>query len=141
MLGRLFGRGRGPQRATAEQTGLQPVPLQGGFDVEVVGESNYQDALAAACGGRQKDGVNYDCTAVLRPEPSNPYDANAIRVEINGRLVGYLNRHAAKAYKPVADRLAADGKVGTCQALIVGGWDRGRGDTGHFGVRLDLGVN
>lgn len=27
-----------------------------------------------------------------------------------------------------------------CSAMIVGGWDRGKGDTGYFGVKLDLPV-
>lgn len=136
MFKRLFGgNGEPAERA------LRPVPLVGGFDVEVVGESNYQQALEAVCGGRSKDGADSPCTAVLRHEPENPYDANAIRVEVDGRLVGYLNRHAAKAFRPVAERLAAQGEVGTCDARIVGGWERDEGDRGHFGIRLDLGVN
>lgn len=135
MFRRLFG---GAEKAPEPR--LRPVPLKGGFHVEVVGESNYQDALEQACGGRTSDSAEYDCTAVLRAEPANPYDPDAIRVEIDGRLVGYLNRHAAKAFRPVAERLAAQGQVGTCNATIVGGWDRD-GDRGHFGIRLDLGVN
>ena len=137
MLKRLFGARSAPVSVTA----LSPVPLRGGFDVEVFGEANYQDALAQACGGRQAEGVMHRCVATLRAEPENPYDSNAIRVEIDGRLVGYLSRRAADAFTPVADRLARAGQVGTCDAIINGGWDRGDGDTGHFGVRLDLGVN
>ena len=140
MLRRLFGGGDRLRAGSAARQ-LQPVPLLGGFSVEVVGESNYQDALGKVCGGRTEDGVDHDCTAVLRAEPTNPYDPNAIRVGVNGLLVGYLNRHAALAFRPVADRLALEGKVGTCNATIVGGWDRSHGDRGHFGIRLDLGVN
>lgn len=135
MFKRLFGT------RESSPTQLTPLPLIGGFDVEVVGESHYQDALAQVCGGRGVESAQYDCTAVLRAEPANPYDPNAIRIEIAGRLVGHLNRHAAEAFKPTADRLAAAGHVGTCHAVIVGGWDRGEGDTGSFGVRLDLGIN
>lgn len=120
---------------------LEPVQLVGGFRVDVAGESNYQAALEAACGGRQRDGVEHACTATLRAEPANPYDPNAIRVEVGGELVGYLPRAAAKAFKPVAERLARSGQVGTCAAMIVGGWDREHGDRGHFGIFLDLGVN
>lgn len=135
----LFQRLFGGSRAT--QADLEPVMLEGGFRVEVVGESNYQDALEAACGGRQRHGVEHDCIATLRAEPENPYDPDAVRVELDGRLVGYLSRGAAKAFKPTADRLAAAGRVGTCHAQIVGGWDREHGDRGHFGINLDLGVN
>jgi hypothetical protein len=136
MLRRLFGGSEPDQSAVV----LVAVALRGGFDVEVVGESNYQEALERACGGRQRDGVDFDCIATLRHEPTNPYDPNAIRVEVDGLLVGYLNRHAAKAFRPVAERLAQQGQVGTCAARIAGGWDRD-GDLGHFGIRLDLGVN
>lgn len=138
MLRRLFGGG-----SNEHGRDLTPVPLVGGFDVAVVGESNYQEALERICGGRSADGASHDCTAVLRPEPQNPYDPNAIRVEIDGLLVGYLARPAAKAYGPVAERLTQQGQIGTCDARIVGGWERGDeyAERGHFGVRLDLGVN
>jgi hypothetical protein len=138
MLRRLFGGG-----TDEDARALTPVPLVGGFDVEVVGESNYQESLERICGGRSADGASHDCTAVLRPEPQNPYDPHAIRVEIDGLLVGYLARPAAKAYGPVAGRLSRQGQIGTCTARIVGGWERGDeyADRGHFGVRLDLGVN
>lgn len=136
MLRRLFGIS-----APRPPNLLTPIPLVGGFDVEVVGESHYQDTLGEICGGRGTESAEHDCTALLRSEPANPYDPDAIRIEIDGRLVGYLNRRAAKAFKPTADRLAAAGHVGTCKAMIVGGWDRGEGDSGSFGVRLDLGVN
>jgi hypothetical protein len=136
MFRRLFGGDDG-----GDETGeLVPVSLTGGFEVEVVGESNYQDALSSICGGPAKEGHDHECTATLRAEASNPYDPNAIRIEIDGHLVGYLNRQAAKFFKPTADRLASQGQVGTCAARIVGGWDRGEGDIGSFGVRLDLGV-
>jgi hypothetical protein len=32
----------------------------------------------------------------------------------------------------------AAGVPAIVQALVVGGWDRGGDDTGHFGVKLDL---
>lgn len=102
--------------------------------IEVVGESNYQSALLAAAGGKTADGpARTEHLALLVPEPSNPYDKNAVRVEIGGRLVGYLSR-------AVARELSADlRRIGTplaCHARITGGWNRGGGDTGSFGVVL-----
>ncbi len=38
------------------------------------------------------------------------------------------------------ERLAAQGKVAACRASISGGWDRGDGDRGSFGVRLSMGT-
>ena len=41
---------------------------------------------------------------LLRREPTNPYDPNAIRVERqNGYQIGYLNRHLASTLAPFFD--------------------------------------
>src|SRR4051812_31164097 len=59
-------------------------------DLPIVGESNYQDALSRLCGGYTRDGHQLHTRASLVPEPSNPYDKNAIRVDIDAQTVGYL---------------------------------------------------
>ena len=43
----------------------------GSYRVEVVGESHYQEALEAICGGRTEEGARQECTATLVPEPTN----------------------------------------------------------------------
>jgi len=102
--------------------------------IEVVGESHYQAALLAVSGGKTPDGPERtDHVAQLVLEPTNPYDRNAVRVEIDGRLVGYLPKAFASRLAPTLRELAAPA---FCQARITGGWDRGRGDTGSFGVVL-----
>jgi hypothetical protein len=40
--------------------------------------------------------VRFECFAALVLEPDNPYDSNAVRVEIDGRLVEYLSRADAE---------------------------------------------
>ncbi len=112
--------------------------LNGGLEVGVVGESHYQDALTAIVGGKRPESVRIPTQATLVPEPDNPYDPNAVAVYIAGRKVGHLPRPAAEAFTPVGRRLAEQQQVGACSATIIGGWDRGDGDTGHFGVTLDL---
>lgn len=73
-------------------------------------------------------------------EDDNPYDINAVCITIQGLRVGYLDRAAAKAWRrQLKERHAPLGHY-TADALIVGGWDRGADDLGHFGVRLDLPV-
>lgn len=110
----------------------------GEYDVEVVGESHYQDALSAICGGKTAKGHNLKTTATLILENDNPHDDNAIRVEISGRKVGYLSRSDAKSLRKImAHKKWGNAKV-SCPALIKGGWDRGRGDEGDFGVSLDV---
>jgi hypothetical protein len=43
------------------------------------------------------------------------------------------------AFPKEARRSGWHKRVTECEAKIVGGWDRGNGDTGgHLGVRLDL---
>lgn len=113
--------------------------LSGGDWVQVVGEDHHQEALSAICGGRSESGHSLPTTAVLVMEPDNPYDSNAIAVLAGGQPVGYLGRDDALAYRPILEALEKRGQVGACQAEIRGGWDRGGGDTGHFGISLDLG--
>jgi hypothetical protein len=110
----------------------------GEFAVEVVGESHYQDALETNCGGRTEDGAEKHCRATLMLEDSNPYDPKAVRINVDGMTVGYLSRDAAKVYRQRLKEAGHPRLLGTCNAVIRGGWDRGNGDTGSFGVRLDL---
>lgn len=114
--------------------------------VQVVGESAHQGSLERLAGGRTIDGArNPDHTAILLPEPTNPYDPNAVRVVVvtatgEHAVVGYLSQEDAVGYRPIIDRLAAQGMVAACRASISGGWDRGDGDRGEFGVRLSMGT-
>ncbi len=103
------------------------------FRLEVVGESNYQNALENICNGKSEEGADEVVPAQLIPEDTNPYDKNAVRVEIKGSIVGYLSRPDAVAYRSLC---AA--KTSECNARIRGGWVRGGGDCGDFGVRLDF---
>ena len=110
-------------------------------ELMVVGESHYQPALMKVAGGKTDDGAaNPDQKAALIPEPNNPYDKNAVAIGIDGLLVGYLARADAIAYAPVVRFAASHGRVITARARITGGWDRGHGDTGSFGVVLNLGT-
>ena len=61
----------------------------GGYNLEVVGESNYQKHLKRICGGYSKEGHRKKVTAELHYEDDNPYDKKAIRVDIANGTVGY----------------------------------------------------
>src|SRR5262249_46572532 len=100
LLDRLRG-GRGwSASARAAAPGGSVSLLDGQDDLEVVGELAYQDVLWRLCGGTVGDRIRCDIVAVLVPEPMNPYDANAIAVQIGGRTVGYLSRATAQEYLP-----------------------------------------
>lgn len=107
-----------------------------GDELEVVGESHYQRALASIVGGKARFGVSFPCTALLVPEPENPHDVNAVRVEIQGKKVGYIAREGTSAARRLINR-RGDGRSLAVNAEIVGGWDDGT-STGHFGVQLRL---
>jgi len=115
----------------------------GRYEQEVVGESQYQKALKAISGGYAESGAAHrkQVHALLILEDDNPHDPKAVRVEINGCDVGYLNRDDARKYRR---RLKSVGKPRLtikCDAVIVGGWNRGIFDKGYFGVYLDLPVD
>ena len=104
----------------------------GGFTLEVAGESHYQGNLEMICRGRSEDGHQLRVEATLILDDENPYDSNAVRVDIQGLPVGHLSRKEAVRY-----RRSGAGEA-LVDAEIRGGWDRGGGDRGHFGVWLDL---
>lgn len=111
----------------------------GNFVVDVAGESFYEASFAALCGERTIEGMRIEARAQLALEDDNPHDRNAVRVTIQGHQVGYLSRHDARAFRrSVRYGALSVHEVFECAALICGGWDRGDGDIGNFGVRLDL---
>ena len=113
----------------------------GMFACEVVGESHYQDAIEFVAGGRKPEPARMKVTANLVCEHDNPHDKNAVRVDICGRTVGYLDRATAKSYRAQIEQQGVGRLTLSADALIVGGWDRGNGDRGHFGVKLDLPID
>lgn len=109
-----------------------------GYDVDIVGESHYQQAIEALAGGRHADGVKVEKTATLILDNLNRYDKQAVAVEIDGRKVGHLSRENARIYREHLKESGDPNRTVSCPALICGGWDRGSDDRGHFGVKLDL---
>lgn len=134
MYGWLFGR-RKPARNVE-------ITMPGdGDEFDIVGESHYQRHLDRICGGKTDDGHDLDCTAYLVPEPSNRYDKNAVRVVIERETVGYLTRDNALRYHECLEALGHPGAVVKCEARIVGGWRRGRKESGQYGVKLDFSMD
>ncbi len=108
------------------------------FSLEAVGEAKYQAALEEICGGRTEDGADQIVAADLVLEDTNPYDKNAVQVRILGKTVGYLSRADAKAFRERLMREAVTVEQFQCKANIRGGWERGDGSRGNFGIRLDV---
>ncbi len=103
--------------------------------VNVVGESNYQPAIREACGWKPGTDTHFECFAELVPEPTNRYDPNAVRVDIDGTCVGYLSRaDALELGRAISEALAEHGS-GLVRAVIAG---RAAGETDNLGVFLHL---
>lgn len=137
FLRRLFGAP--PQPREVEATLVKPA--RDDAVLEIVGESNYQDALLAISGGRTSDGPvkPHGHLALLWPEPKNRYDPNAVSIRIEGRVVGYLSREEAVRWSRVLAAATTANTYVAAEARLIGGWDRGNGDRGTVGVQLHLG--
>jgi hypothetical protein len=119
----LWRRARGAAGLTSGSSSIDD------FQVEIVGESRYQHNLLTICGGRTEEGANKVVPARCVPDSG----AGSVRVEIQGKIVGTLDDEESESYLTTFGSRSAK-----CQALIRGGWDRGDGDVGNFGVRLNL---
>ena len=104
--------------------------LVGDDEVDVVGESHYQNALQRIVGDPPTGGLRYDCAVVLVRELENKYDENAVRVEIEGHTVGYLPSEEAEDFQPLLLQLESQTRTAKCHAEILGG------SRGLLGVRL-----
>lgn len=132
-------RRRARQRKKDAFRGVVELTGNSSFTLDVVGESNYQVDLSRICGGKTWDGHRLKTRAALIPEDENPHDPLAIRVDIAQRTVGYLSRADARRFRKfLAGKGFPEGLPSICDAIIVGGWDRGPKGSGHFGVKLDL---
>lgn len=102
----------------------------------VVGESHYQDALRATSRVAQIGAEGRRVfTAVLVPEPENPYDANAVAIYSTQGKIGHLSRDDALAYRDVLAEVTRRGHHGgSCLAYLNGG-EPGKPS---FGVSLQL---
>lgn len=118
------------------------VPFIGGpltYRVDVAGESFYEASFTELCGPRTLEGFRVPTNARLQLQDDNPHDRAAVAVTIEGQPVGHLSRDCARAFRrSVRYGALSTFEVFECAALIVGGWDRGSGDAGYFGVKLDL---
>ena len=105
------------------------------FAVEIVGESNYQDALRQSKHEVKDYGGKAYITAIVVREPENKFDTGAVKV-MNGQLetIGYLSREVAAKYGPSLELWEAEGYSLRCQAVLVGGTGRRK----DIGAWLDL---
>ncbi len=127
----------GGQGPFAGLTEVQAELLEGKADLDVVGESFYQEALWAVIGGVTRERVRRDIVAMLVPEPQNQYDPNAIAVYVSGLKVGHLGSvDAQRLIAGLNDQIAKNpGKFIALNGVVAGGGMRDDG-LGRLGVFL-----
>jgi hypothetical protein len=135
FLSRLFSKQPSKNNSDIKLVGT------GSYNLQVVGESNYQENLNKICGGTTFKGVEHFTSAVLVHDDNNSYDPNAVKVTISGIVVGYLSKAEAVSYREYMRLEGHSGHNSTCKAKITGGWNRGPNDVGSFGVTLDVSMD
>jgi hypothetical protein len=120
----------------APQVASAPAPIwlqtTGRFDLEVVGESHYFDALKRLTKGSAGETT---LRATLARETTNKFDSGAVRVDVEGLPVGYLARDTAPEYHGLLDAVAARGGYAIVPALV---WSSGDPRDFIASVRLDI---
>ena len=112
------------------KTSANPALSNTSYSYNIVGEQSYQNNLKKIAGPKEEESKFFECNAKVSSEPLNQYDKNAVKVEINGLLVGYLSRsEAAKLAGKVVNK--------TVPAVIDGGW-KDEESTGSYGVKLAI---
>lgn len=116
-------------------------PELGQFAFTVAGEQ-YQEVIKQLI---QENVINsktgsgskaYILLAHLIPDNDNPDDSGAVRVDINNRTVGYLNREEAHSFRRRLDERKLSNQITTCNAIIVGGEVNRK--TLNYDVKLDI---
>lgn len=100
------------------------------YNFNIVGEGSYQQNLKKIAGPKQELSKFHQCTARVISEPTNKFDKNAVKVEINGLLVGYLSKGDAQS-------LVGKNINKSIPAVIDGGWDD-EDSEGQYGVKLAI---
>jgi hypothetical protein len=121
--------------STPDEKGRLLSDGNGTFDVVVVGVSYYQEALKSIFGDTSGQAAHMLVPAEIIPDDDNPFDAYAVRVEIDGKLVGHLSRRNAREWRSKMISESLSGAT-TCSARIA--WDRGARKEGSYGVWLDI---
>ena len=117
------------------------------YSLEIVGESKTQSNIKEVILYKimvEKYDLEYkdeNLTARLILEDENKFDpGNAVRVDIDNKLVGYLSREDAKKYRSELKKLGITNESCTCKATAFGK----REDIGknmYFGIWLSIDLN
>lgn len=91
------------------------------FPLNAVGESYYEDALRYVVGVIEGATADFRCDAALVPYDTNPHDANAVAVQVDGLTIAHLGRHDAEAHRKALTVAGTPGARTMRPMLIAGG--------------------
>ncbi len=121
--------------------GSSRAQLAAGGSVKVSGVSfgARQDLIRKHAGEKTEDGAEYkQLVAQLILDFKNPHDeCNAVAVFFGFDHVGFIPREEAPNWHEVIGDLKAAQLPASCEAEIVGGWQRSCDDEVYYGIRLN----
>ena len=106
--------------------------------LQVVGESFYQDNLRLLAGSHGDRSANLKVTALIKPEDNNPHDDKAVSIWIKGLQVGHLSRDDARSFRRRLSQKGISKQTTACSATIMGGRVMDDGKRASYGVLLHL---
>jgi hypothetical protein len=112
-------------------------PLATGGELEVVGESHFQETFEKIVGTRWSGGVYWHVVAQLFFIDDNPADSNAVGVMIEGMPAGYVPAREAMAFRAAILEANPDRLPVICKGEIRGGFVKGS-RKGSYGLTLDV---
>ena len=142
LLSWLFGEGKKTpsivkSNGVGESKKTPPVekPNVGGtFSSYAIGHPHHQDALKSIFSDRTPENNEKLVEAILVIDDANPYNSQAVRVNIQGQTVAYLNDGNAKQFRKKMKEKGPSEIKATCAAKIVY-WER---EFNNYLVVLDL---
>ena len=110
------------RRAVTVPLEHQALMLPGGGTIEITESDDRQPGLIRLAGEPRESSVEIPVVAVLCRQPNRRADPAAVRVVVNGYLVGYLEPKVADSLAPQLDWLLEHHQLyGACAAHITGG--------------------
>lgn len=106
------------------------------MEYSIVGESKYQENISEHAGEHSERGAHTIVDVSIKSEPENPYDKNAVVVQIENKTVGYIAKSDLPWFTPLLKK-SSDGIV-TCKAEIRGGGRKAEGFKMSYGLFLQI---
>lgn len=112
-------------------------PSAGDYEFEVVGESFYQNAIESIIKNKSNN-IHQEFVAVITPYSTNKYDDKAVKVEIDGLIVGHLSKEDARSFRRRLGTKKLTNQATAAKAMIIGGHNDKAGNKLSYGVALDI---